>query len=161
TMKGTRAACHEPRGKVWLARWGQQLETLCDLLAAKDPATRLTWAGPTMAVKMFTTARQMETWAHGQEIYDVMGRERVFHDRLRNVAEIGVRTFGWTFANRKMPPPGDVPYVRLKAPSGAIWEWNAPSAENSIEGDGVAFCQVVTQTRSIGDTALRVTGDVA
>jgi len=149
------------RGKALLARWWQQLEDLCALLAAKDPATRLVWAGPTMAVRMFTTARQMETWAHGQEIYDVMGRERVFHDRLRNVAEIGVRTFGWTFANRKLPPPGDVPYVRLAAPSGAVWEWNAPSAESAVEGDGVEFCQVVTQTRNIGDTRLKVTGEVA
>lgn len=157
----TRQRYPDLRGKALLARWWQQLEALCDLLAAKDPQARLSWAGPTMAVKMFTTARQMETWAHGQEIYDVMGKERVFHDRLRNVAEIGVRTFGWTFANRKQPPPGAVPYVRLKAPSGAIWEWNAPSTENAVEGDGVEFCQVVTQTRNVGDTSLRVTGDVA
>ncbi len=157
----TRQRYPDLRGKALLARWWAQLEQLCELLAAKDPTARLTWAGPTMAVKMFTTARQMETWAHGQEIYDVMGRERVFHDRLRNVAEIGVRTFGWTFANRKMQPPGDVPYVRLTAPSGAIWEWNAPSADNAVVGEGVEFCQVVTQTRNVGDTRLRVTGEVA
>src|SRR5947209_16524496 len=93
-------------GKALLAQWWEQLEALCELLAEKDPNTRLSWAGPTMAVRMFTTARQMETWAHGQEIYDVMGKNRVFHDRLRNVAEIGVRTFGWTFTNRKLPLPG-------------------------------------------------------
>ena len=75
--------------------------------------------------------------------------------------DFGVRTFGWTFANRKQPPPGAVPYVRLTAPSGAIWEWNAPSAESAVEGDGVEFCQVVTQTRGVGDTSLRVVGDVA
>jgi uncharacterized protein (TIGR03084 family) len=51
-----------------------------------------------------------------------------------------------------------VPYVRLVAPSGAIWEWNAPSAENAVQGNGVEFCQVVTQTRNIGDTSLRVVG---
>ena len=146
------------RGKALLSRWWEQLEALCELLAAKEPHTRLTWAGPTMAVRMFTTARQMETWAHGQEIYDVMGRQRVFHDRLRNVAEIGVRTFGWTFTNRKLPLPGDPPYVRLTAPSGAIWDWNVPQIDNAIEGDGVEFCQVVTQTRSIDDTSLKVTG---
>jgi uncharacterized protein (TIGR03084 family) len=149
------------RGKALLARWWEQLEALCEMLAVKDPNARLTWAGPTMAVRMFTTARQMETWAHGQEIYDVMGKQRVFHDRLRNVAEIGVRTFGWTFTNRKLPLPGDPPYVRLTAPSGAIWEWNVPQPTNAIEGSGVEFCQVVTQTRSIGDTSLKVTGDPA
>ena len=39
--------------------------------AASDPK-RLPWFGPDMGVRMFTTARYMETWAHGQEVYDLM-----------------------------------------------------------------------------------------
>ena len=35
-------------------------------------------------------------------------------DRLRNVATIGVRTFGWTFANRKLDLPGPAPRVELQ-----------------------------------------------
>lgn len=149
------------RGKALMTRWWAQLEDLCALLATKDPAERLSWAGPTMAVRMFVTARQMETWAHGQEIYDVMGRDRVYHDRLKNIAVIGVRTFGWTFTNRKLPVPPAVPYVRLTGPSGDVWEWNDPAAADSVEGDAVEFCQVVTQTRGIGDTGLTVKGETA
>jgi uncharacterized protein (TIGR03084 family) len=51
--------------------------------------------------------------------------------------------------------------VRLLAPSGACWEWNAPSDTNRVEGDAVEFCQVVTQVRNIADTRLRVTGESA
>jgi uncharacterized protein (TIGR03084 family) len=114
-----------------------------------------------MGVRMFTTARQMETWAHGQAIYDLMGVTRAPADRLRNIAEIGVRTYGWTFANRGRSIPGPAPYVRLTAPSGAIWEWNERAPDNTVEGDALPFCQVATQTRNIADTDLRVTGDGA
>ncbi len=149
------------KGKALLTRWWDQLETLCELLAAKDPSARLDWAGPGMGVRMFTTARQMETWAHGQEIYDVMGKDRVFHDRLKNIAVIGVKTFGWTFTNRKLPVPADVPYVRVTGPSGEVWEWNDSASGTSVEGDAVEFCQVVAQTRNIADTKLVVKGETA
>jgi len=103
----------------------------------------------------------METWAHGQAIYDAMGATREPTDRLRNIAEIGVRTYGWTFANRGEPAPGPAPHVRLTAPSGAIWTWNDPAADNLVEGPALDFCQVATQTRNVADTALRTTGEPA
>jgi uncharacterized protein (TIGR03084 family) len=131
---------------------------LCDALSSMPPDARLKWAGPDMGVRMFTTARQMETWAHGQAIYDLMGVRRHPTDRLRNIAEIGVRTYGWTFANRQRPVPGPAPHVRLDAPSGDVWTWNDPDPGNTVQGDALAFCQVVTQVRNVADTALTVTG---
>jgi uncharacterized protein (TIGR03084 family) len=90
-------------GRRLLERWHAQVAELCDKVSALPANARLAWAGPDMSVRMFTTARQMETWAHGQAIYDLMGVQREATDRLRNIAEIGVRTYGWTFANRGMP----------------------------------------------------------
>ncbi len=145
-------------GKRLGAQWYATMATLCDQLAAMPPETRLKWVGPDMGVRMFATARQMETWAHGQEIFDLLGVARAPTDRLRNIAEIGVRTFGWTFVNRGLPLPGAAPYVRLTSPSGAIWEWNEPAADNRVEGSALEFCQVVTQVRNLADTALAVTG---
>jgi uncharacterized protein (TIGR03084 family) len=114
-----------------------------------------------MGVQMFTTARYMETWAHGQAIYDLKQVEREHTDRIKNVCAIGVKTFGWTFVNRGLEPPGPPPYVRLTAPSGAIWEYNDESDTERIEGDAVDFALTVTQVRNVKDTGLRVTGDVA
>jgi uncharacterized protein (TIGR03084 family) len=142
-------------------RWYADMADLCVKLSALPPDTRLKWAGPDMGLRMFTTARQMETWAHGQAIYDLMSRSRTPTDRIRNIAEIGVRTYGWTFANRRHSTPGPAPYVRLTAPSGEVWEWNDPTPDNTIEGDALAFCQVVTQTRNVADTGLQVTGEPA
>ena len=148
-------------GPRLLACWHAQVAALCARLSALPPETRLKWAGPDMGLRMFTTARQMETWAHGQAIYDLMGVPREATDRLRDIAEIGVRTYGWTFANRGLPAPGAAPHVRLTAPSGAVWEWNNPTPENSVAGDALSFCQVVTQTRNVADTGLTVRGEPA
>lgn len=148
-------------GRALLDRWWSMLDELCDVLAKKDPETRLKWAGPDMGVRMFTTARQMEVWAHGQEVYDILGVERLATDRLKSIAVIGVRTYGWTFANRGLPTPGEPPHVRLSAPSGGLWEFNPPSETNLVEGSALAFCQTVTQVRNAADTELRVVGGPA
>jgi uncharacterized protein (TIGR03084 family) len=144
-----------------LARWLATCRDMATQLGASDPDRRLRWFGPDMGVRMFTTARLMETWAHGQEIYDLKRVERVPTDRIRHICMIGVKTFAWTFVNRRLEVPGPPPRVRLIAPSGAIWEWNEKSESGRIEGDALDFCQVVTQVRNVADTALEVKGEVA
>lgn len=144
-----------------LAAWHRTCQELARRLGSADPDRRLPWFGPEMGVRMFTTARYMETWAHGQDVYDLMRVRRSHTDRIKNVAELGVRTFGWTFANRKLPSPGPAPYVRLVAPSGAIWEWNERSETSRVSGAAIDFCQVVTQGRNVVDTRLEVVGEIA
>ncbi len=144
-----------------MREWRSTAHKLAEALGNSDPKRRLPWFGPDMGVQMFTTARYMETWAHGQEIYDLMGASRTHTDRIKNIATIGMKTFGWTFVNRKEEIPGPPPYVRITAPSGEIWEWNDPDENECIRGDAVEFCQVVTQGRNIADTKLEVTGPVA
>ena len=160
-IEATRRRLDGLAGRRLLDKWHATMSDLCDKLSAMPSDARLKWAGPDMGVRMFATARQMETWAHGQAIYDLMGSQRTPTDRLRNIAEIGVRTYGWTFANRGLPVPGAAPNVCLTVPSGAVWEWNERTLENSVEGDALSFCQVVTQTRNVTDTALTVTGEPA
>jgi len=144
-----------------LARWIATCRTLAGRLGASEPERRLPWFGPDMGVRMFTTARLMETWAHGQEVYDLKRVQRAPTDRLRHICVLGVKTFGWTFANRRQQPPGPPPRVRLAAPSGAVWEWNETSESGLVEGSALDFCLTVTQVRNVADTALRVEGDVA
>ena len=144
-----------------LAQWHTCLNDLSALLERSAPDTRIGWVGPPMAARTFAAARLMEVWAHGQDVYDLLKQPRVHNDRIRAIADLGVRTFGFTFANRNLKPPGIKPHVRLAAPSGAIWEWNPPDENNRIAGSAVDFCQVVTQGRNILDTRLELTGDAA
>jgi uncharacterized protein (TIGR03084 family) len=141
--------------------WIDTCNQMATELGESDPKRRLPWFGPDMGVRMFTTARYMETWAHSQEIYDLVGVPRQYNDRIKNICAIGVKTYGWTFVNRKMEIPGPPPYLRLTSPSGEIWEWNEPSDEERIDGEASEFCHVVTQGRNIAETKLEVVGETA
>ncbi len=147
------------RGQELLARWKAFYTQFADDVQGTDPKMRVKWAGPDMSVRSSLTARLMETWAHGQEVYDMLGEVRTDTDRIKNIAVLGMNTFGWTFVNRGLDVPEDVPFVRLHAPSGDVWEWGEPNDSNCIEGSATEFCQVVAQTRNIQDTELQVTGD--
>lgn len=149
------------RGRALLAAWQDTAEAMADAFAAADPKARLKWAGPDMSALSSVTARQMETWAHGQEVFDLLGAVRPEQDRIRNIAHLGVATYGWTFANRGAPVPEPAPHVQLTGPSGAIWDWNTPQEGNAVIGSAVEFAQVVTQVRNIADTSLQTRGETA
>jgi len=148
-------------GASLLMRWQRLYREVARVYADLDPSRRVAWGGPDMSVRSCISARQMETWAHGQAIFDALGVSRPETDRIKNIAVMGVNTFGWTFANRKLDVPAGKPYVRLASPTGDIWEWNTPSTVECIEGSAVDFCAVVTQTRNIADTPLRARGQSA
>jgi uncharacterized protein (TIGR03084 family) len=148
-------------GQKLCATWMQQFEAMSVRFANADPKHRVKWVGPDMSVISSITARMMETWSHAQAVYDVLGVERIDEDRIGNIVRLGVNTYGWTWKNRHMEPPGPMPQLRLTAPSGAIWEYGEPSESGLIEGSASEFCQVVTQTRNIADTSLSVTGEIA
>ena len=148
-------------GKPLLEAWRSYYLDMTPRFAASDPKQRVKWAGPDMSARSSITARLMETWAHGQEVYDLLGIERRNTDRIRNIAHLGVATFAWTFVNRGEVVPEPVPYVRLVAPSGAVWQWGEASVGERVEGAAHEFAQVVCQTRNIADTRLNVTGPIA
>jgi uncharacterized protein (TIGR03084 family) len=147
-------------GRALFDVWRETANETVTQFGGADPKARLTWFGPDMSARSCITARQMETWAHGQEVFDILGADREESDRIRNIAHLGVSTFGWTHVNRGRDAPAQAPLVRLRAPSGATWEWNEAGAER-VEGSAVEFCRVVTQTRSLDDTELRVAGENA
>jgi uncharacterized protein (TIGR03084 family) len=166
-MKGTtigdveRRWLDDARDRERLEQWHTYYREMTERFSKADPKQRVEWAGPAMSVRSSITARLMETWAHGQELYDLLGVERVNGDRIKNIAVLGVNTFGWTFANRGIEAPADRPHVRLTAPSGDTWTWNDPSETNYVAGDATEFCQTVTQVRNVKDTGLEVVGESA
>ena len=148
-------------GQALLDIWAANFKNVAQHFGDADPQLRVKWVGPGMSARSSITARLMETWAHGQAVYDVRGVERVDTDRIGNIVRLGVNTYGFVWKNRRMEPPGPMPQLRLTAPSGAIWEYGEPSDSGVITGSATEFCQVVTQCRNIADTSLTVTGDVA
>lgn len=161
-MRGfERAHFNEMGGRELLDSWHHDVAHTANLFSEADPKVRLKWAGPDMSARSSITARLMETWAHGQEVYDHLGVERENADRIQNIVVLGVNTFGWTYKTRQEEPPGPMPYLVLTAPSGAVWTYGDESETERVTGLAEEFCQVVTQTRNVADTDLIVTGATA
>ena len=141
--------------------WRTERNELLDALRNHDPKKKLPWYGLPMSAKSFATARLMETWAHGQDIVDALGIQRVPTDRLKHIAHLGNTTRGWSYANRQMAVPDQSVYVQLTSPSNIVWEWGNPQEDNIIQGSAEEFCLVVTKRRHVDDTHLIVKGSVA
>jgi len=134
---------------------------LLDTFSQTDPATRAPWYGPSMSAASSASARLMETWAHGQDIADALGVDRVPTARLRHIAHLGVRTRDFAYANRGLTAPDRPVRVVLTAPDGAVWAWGPGDAADQVTGPALDFCLAVTQRRNLADTELTVTGPAA
>ncbi len=153
-------------GAELLEWWQRSHEGLTEVLRTADPTVRVPWFGPPMGLLSFVSARLMETWAHGQDIADALGRRRVATARLRHIAHIGVKARPFSYAVRGQDAPPVRIDVVLTAPSGEEWTWQIgeeadPGPVASVRGPAEAFCLVVTQRRNVADTALIVEGDTA
>jgi uncharacterized protein (TIGR03084 family) len=149
------------KGRALLGEWRRGYAEVAEHFRGADPATRVPWAGPDMSARTSVSARLMETWAHGQAIYDELGVVRRNTNRIRSIVVLGINTYAWTFKVRELAVAAPRPYVELTAPSGDYWRFGESNSAERIEGLAEEFCQVVTQTRNIADTRLTVRGSNA
>ncbi len=149
------------KGKNLLNAWKKLYEETTEKFKIEDPKKRVKWVGPDMSVISSISARHMETWAHGQAIFDALGLVRKNEDRIINIVIIGKNTFNWSFAVNNLKIPKKIPHLKFISPSGKFWEFNDKNNSNYIEGLAEEFCQVVTQVRNIKDVSLKVHGPIS
>jgi len=143
-----------------LAWWREARAEGLTAFAMVEPDSRLAWYGPAMRATNAVTARLMETWAHGQDIAEALRMTRQPTNRLFNVADLGVKTFSWSFANRGLPAPEQKVRVALRGVGGRSRVWN-DDANDSVTGPVEEFCLVVTQRINYRDTHLVIEGEIA
>ncbi|CAN5754267.1 TIGR03084 family metal-binding protein [soil metagenome] len=137
-------------------------DALLSTFEGDDPRRRIPWFGPDMSVASSATGRLMETWAHGQDIYDTLGVSHPFSPGLKSVAHLGVSTFAWAFHVNELPVPTEPVRVELQPPYGDVsWVWGPADADNRVSGPAEDFVLTVTQRRHWTQTALTVHGPVA
>jgi uncharacterized protein (TIGR03084 family) len=130
--------------------WRTGNASLCDVLAGVDPSVRLPWGPNRMSPASFTTARVMETWAHGLDCFDAVGAEPVYTDRLHHVADLSVRALPYAFMINGLDAPGAV-RVELQAPSGASWTIGPDDAPTVITGTAADWCRVAVHRDRTGE----------
>jgi uncharacterized protein (TIGR03084 family) len=116
------------------------------------------WFGPPMSPTSMATARFMETWAHGLDVYEALAIEPPVTDRIKNVAHLGVRTRNYAYAVQEQAPPAEQFRIELTAPSGGTWTWGPDDAAQRVTGSAYDFCLLVTQRVHRDDTDLVATG---
>jgi uncharacterized protein (TIGR03084 family) len=141
-----------------LTRWRAARRRLADVLRTYPEGQRMPWYGPPMSATSMATARFMETWAHGLDVYAALGVDPDVTDRIRHVAHLGVITRDFAFATHSEEPPGERFLVSLAAPSGEVWTWGPEDAAQSVTGPAYDFCLLVTQRIHRSDTALVASG---
>lgn len=134
---------------------------MVDAFVHADLSLRVPWYGPDMSVASALTARIMETWAHGQDVFDAFAIGHPVTAALRQVAHIGVRALPNSFITRGRGVPSDPVRVELVGPDGSAWIWGPADATDRITGLAEEFCLVVTQRRHPADTNLVAEGPVA
>ena len=155
--EGAATGAEKPRDEL-LAEWRAGRADLAAALAGAPPGEKFPWYGPPMSAASMATARLMETWAHGQDVFDALGLEREPTNRIRHIARFGVRTRDFAFALHSLAPPAEEFRVELRAPSGELWTYGPEDAAQRVTGSALDFCLVVTQRRHPDDTDLVAEG---
>lgn len=158
TVDGAAAEGAKQKPPALLHNWRTTRDDLAVALSAAPKGTRLPWFGPPMSATSMATARLMETWAHGQDIADALNAPHPATSRLRNVAEIAVRTRDFAFTVHGLTPPAGPFRIELTAPDDSRWEWGPPDATQRISGTALDFCLVATQRRHRLDTTIKAEG---
>lgn len=162
-LAGDVATLHRRRGldgAATLAWWVSARHQLLEAFAGVDPEVRVPWYGPPMRARSAIVARLMETWAHGTDVGDALGTALPVTDRLFHVADLGVRTFSWSYRLRGLEVPDARVRVALRGASGTTRVWNNESSA-SITGPVEEFCLVVAQRRNVAGTHLVLEGALA
>ncbi|MDQ7803143.1 TIGR03084 family metal-binding protein [Amycolatopsis sp. A133] len=154
---GAAAGAQRPPGEI-LEDWRAGREQLAEALAAVPGGQKLPWYGPPMSAASMATARMMETWAHGQDVFDALGRTREPTARLWHIARFGTRTRDFAYLTHSLAPPAKEFRVELTAPDGSTWAFGPEDAEQKLTGSALDFCLVVTQRRHPADTDLAAHG---
>ena len=153
-----------PTPAALLDRWRAGRAAYLDAAAASAPAypgRRIPWYGPPMSVASFTTARLMETWAHGADIRDALGVPLDASPRLRHIVHIGVTARPYAFAAHGVTDPGAPIRVEAAGPDGTTGTWGPPEAPDRVTGSALDLALLLTQRRHRSHTGVTAEGPLA
>lgn len=149
------------KGRDVLLWWREARSVEVQELMKCDPKQRIPWFALPMGARSFTTARVMETWAHGLDCFDALGAEPEDTDRLRHIAFLAYMARPYAYQVNGLELPETPLRIDLVLPSGAPWSQGPEDARDRIRGKAGAFCRVAVRRRHWLDMDLEVEGDEA
>lgn len=129
--------------------WRTRARECREALASVASRHRIEWGPTEMSAASMVTARLMETWAHGLDILDALGRDVESSPRLRHVARLAWLAIPYARSKAGLPVV-DRPFrVELTGPEELVVELGQPDAPNRITGDLLEFCMRAVQRRTL------------
>jgi enediyne biosynthesis protein E11 len=141
-----------------LQTWRAERTAAIAALAAVPASRLLPWLTRPMPASMLASAGIMELFAHGQDIADAIGADRVHTDRIRHMVPFAESNRDYAYQLRGLTPPRVEFRIELVAPSGARWEYGPVDAPDRITGPAADFCLLVTRRRHRDDLAVVAAG---
>ena len=141
-----------------LQRWRTGRTRLAEVLAQHPAHEKLPWFGPPMSPTSMTTARYMETWAHGLDIADALGVKRAPTARLRHIARLAARTRDFAYGVRGETPPAEEFRIEVTSPDGDLWVFGPEDAAQRVTGPAADLCLLAAQRVHRSDTTLVAEG---
>ncbi|WP_040810403.1 TIGR03084 family metal-binding protein [Nocardia concava] len=154
------AGAAQPRS-VLLGQWRTARTEVAAALRELPLTQPIPWFGSDVTPALMVPLRLMETWAHGQDIYDTLGVPHPPTSRLRHIATLGVIGLGISFYALQLPIPTGPFRVELTAPNGDTWTWGPLDAPQRVQGPALDFCLRVTQRKPLPETTLTAVGPEA
>ncbi|MEV7549353.1 maleylpyruvate isomerase N-terminal domain-containing protein [Amycolatopsis sp. NPDC089917] len=121
------AGAAEPRS-VLLERWRACRAEVAVVLREIPLGQGFPWFGSELTAALMVPLRLMETWAHGQDIFDTLGVVHRPTDRLKHVAALGVAGRELSFYAARLPPLSEAFVSNSPAPSGLLPPGHPPQA---------------------------------
>ncbi|OXM45049.1 TIGR03084 family metal-binding protein [Amycolatopsis alba] len=150
----------EPRSAL-LDRWRAGRTEVAAALREIPLDQGFPWFGSQLTATLMVPLRLMETWAHGQDVFDTLGVTRRPTSRLEHVAALGVAGRELSFHAAQSPLPTEPFRVELAGPDGETWSWGPENAAQRVEGSALDFCLLVTRRRPRTETGLTAVGEDA
>jgi uncharacterized protein (TIGR03084 family) len=144
-----------------LTYWRETRADVAEALKKVPAGEKVLWYGPPMSPTSMATARLMETWAHGQDVFDALDVRRQPSNRLRHVAHLAVRTRDFAYLLNDRTPPAEQFRVELTGPDGDTWTWGPDDAAQRVTAPALDFCFLATQRRHRDDLAVQTEGTQA
>ncbi|MFB8277687.1 TIGR03084 family metal-binding protein [Nocardia colli] len=154
------AGAATPRAEL-LEQWRAGRIEVAAALRDLTPGQSFPWYDSDLTAALMVPLRLLETWAHGQDIFDAVGVSHHPTSRLRHIAYLGILGRELSFYAAELPTPAEPFRVELTGPDGEPWAWGPEDAAQRVQGTALDFCLRVTQRRPLANTTLTAVGEDA
>ena len=152
---------HHLPGDEMLHWFRDARQSLINAFAGRNPKDRMPWYGPEMSLASKLTARFMETWAHGYDVFDALGLDKPPTDRVRHVVFLGLQALPNAYMAQGRELPDRPVRLEVTSPTGELWQMGAADAVDVVRGSAFDLGLVVTQRLNAADADLQPEGSVA